>query len=1096
MKSLLVTLSLPLLPVCATPAALQGAASEPQADSEAQEDAEEPPLDAGLLAGLKLRGIGPALMSGRISDLAIDPRNPNVWYVAVGSGGVWKTENAGTTWRSIFDGQGSYSIGCVSLDPSDPDVLWVGTGEDVGGRHVGFGDGVYRSRDGGGSFDQLGLEASEHIAEILVDPRDSDVVYVAAQGPLWSSGGERGLFKTVDGGATWENVLSAGEWTGVTAVCMDPRDPDVLIAATHQRHRTVAALLNGGPESGLHKSTDGGATWRKLSSGLPGEDMGKIGLALSPQDPDVVYASIELADREGGTYVSEDAGESWEKRSDYMSGGTGPHYYQELWADPHREGTLYHANVRLGRSEDGGRTWGTVANENKHVDNHAVAFHPTDPEFLLVGCDGGLYRSSDRGATWSFFSNLPLTQFYKLDVDYDWPVYHVVGGTQDNNTQYGPVRTLTRNGIANRDWRITIGGDGHDNAIDPENPDILYCESQQGYIRRFDRRTGESLDVRPQPESGEEDLHFNWDSPILISPHSNERVYFASNRLYRSDDRGNSWTAISGDLSRGLDRLTLPIMGRVWSVDAVWDLYAMSKYGNVTSISESPLVPGLLYVGTDDGLVQVSEDGGASWRREESFADVPAGAFVNDVKADRFDADTVYATFDDHKRGDYAPYVAVSRDRGRTWTSLAGDLPERHLVWRIEQDHVSPSLLFLGTEFGLFTSLDGGGRWIHLKGDAPTIPFRDLAIQRREDDLVGATFGRSFWVLDDYTPLRELSDELVEDSEFHLFAVQDALLYLEDDVLGGEKGSQGDGYFNAPNPPHGATFTYYVRDGWRSSEDERKEREGELAKEGEDTPYPGWEALAAEAREEASEVFFEIRDAAGELVRRVEGETGEGLHRVTWDLRHAAYTAGGRGPLALPGAHVVQAFVRHRSQTRALGEPRGFELVPVGDPAVPRQDRAAVLAFQDGLGELQRTVQAAVAVLDEGLAQAAAARELILEDARLPRELLDQARSVELALNAARESLVGDSTPERRSGRTRPSIRGRLQSALYGTLGQTSGPTATHRRQAELARSEYATAEAAVRRAVETELAALLAALDAAGAAWTPGRAIPALGGR
>ena len=749
---------------------------------------------------------------------------------------------------------------------------------------------------------------------------------------------------------------------------------------------------------------------------------------------------------------------------------------------------------------DGGRTWVGRRNENKHVDNHAVAFHPTDPDFLLVGCDGGLYRSYDRGETYQFVANLPLTQFYKVDVDYDWPVYHVVGGTQDNNTQYGPVRTLTENGIANRDWRITIGGDGHDCAIDPEDPDVIYCESQQGYLRRFDRRTGESVDIRPQPEAGEDDLRFNWDSPILISPHSHTRIWFGSKRLYRSDDRGDSWTAVSGDLSRALDRFTLPLMGRVWSIDAAWDLYAMSEYGNITSISESPVQEGLVYVGTDDGLIQVTEDGGGSWRRIESFPGLPDMAFVNDVKADLFDADTVYATFDDHKNGDFAPYVLKSSDRGRSWTSIASDLPERHLVWRIEQDHVAPELLFLGTEFGIFTSLDGGGHWLPLKGGAPTIPFRDLAIQRRENDLVGATFGRSFWVLDDYAPLRELSEERLENEEFLLFDVRPALLYEPDDRLGGLRGSQGDAYYVADNPPYGATFTYYLRDALQTAEEQRTEREKELAAEGADTPYPGWDALKEEDREEAPSLFFEVRDASGELVDRVAGETGAGLHRTSWELHYAPFTAdeGSRwrpsqGPLVAPGRYTVQAYQRRGSSTRPLGEARSFDVVPVREPALERQDRAATLAFQMEVGELQRAITGTLAVLDEALEQVAAARDVVAGDRRSGLELLDRARAVELALLDAREALVGDPTAEERSGPTRPSVRSRVQTAYWGTLGQTYGPTATHRRQAEIARAEYERVIGDVRQAVERDLAALLDALDDAGTPWTPGRPIPVL---
>lgn len=1086
MKSLL-PIALLVLPACTLPAHAQ------TADGDAPAADEGPKLDAGLLSGLALRGIGPALMSGRIADIAIDPEQPNTWYVAVGSGGVWKTSNAGTTWKPIFDGQASYSIGCVTLDPNDHDTLWVGTGEAVGGRHVGFGDGVYRSRDGGASFENLGLKASEHIAKIVVDPRDSDVVWVAAQGPLWSEGGERGLFVTRDGGATWTCVLAAGPWTGVTDVVLDPRDPDVMLAATHQRHRSVAALVNGGPESGIHKSIDGGATWREVESGLPSEDMGKIALVHEPRDPDTVYATIELAGRTGGVWASLDGGESWEKRSDYTAGGTGPHYYQEIWADPHREGVLYHANVVLGRSVDGGRTWQNVGNESKHVDNHAVAFHPADPDFVLVGCDGGLYVSRDFAANWSYVPNLPLTQFYKLDVDYDWPVYHVIGGTQDNSTQYGPTRTLSENGISNRDWRLVLGGDGHDNAIEPGNPDVLYGESQQGYIHRIDRRTGERVSVRPMPEAGEEDLRFNWDSPILISPHDDARVWFGAKKLFRSDDRGDSWRAVSGDLSRGLDRFTLPLMGRVWSIDALWDLMAMSEYGNITSISESPVVPGLLYVGTDDGLIQVSEDGGANWRRVDSIAGLPEMAFVNDVKADRFDADTVFAAFDDHKHGDFAPYLFVSRDRGRTWSSLVGDLPERHLVWRIEQDHVEPRLLFLGTEFGIFTSLDAGEHWIGLTGNAPTIPFRDLAVQRRESDLVGASFGRSFWVLDDYAPLRELSAERIE-REFWLFEVRDALLYEPDDTLGGRQGSQGNGFYVADNPPFGAVFTTYLRDGLKTLAETRKEAEAKVAKEGGDTPYPGWEALEAEDREEAPAVWFEVRDATGALVRRVDGPIAKGIARTAWDLRHAPLgSAGGRGPYVVPGEYTVQAFLRQGSSTRALAEARTFEVVRATEPTLPRVPPAETLAFQRELGELDRVTTAVVATLDGALAELASARSVARADARVGRELFDELRRVEDALTEARWALVGNPTAENRFGPTRPSIRGRLQTALYGTMGQTHGPTATMRRQAEIARDELAAAHAAAKQAVEVDLVALKAKLDAAGAAWSEGRGIPPL---
>lgn len=1049
----------------------------------------EKKLNSGALSALSFRSIGPALMSGRISDVAVDAQQPNTWYAAAGSGGLWKTVNAGTTWSPIFEGKDSYSIGCVTISPHDRHTIWLGTGEAVGGRHVGFGDGVYRSQNGGLSWENVGLKSSEHIAKIVVDPRDPHFVYVAAQGPLWSGGGERGLYKTTNGGRTWTQILAGGPYTGVTDVLIDPRNPDVLYAATHQRQRTVWALINGGPESGIHKSTDGGVSWTALKQGLPGGDLGKIGLELSPQNPDVVYATIELAGGAGGFWRSADGGASWSKQSDYVSGGTGPHYYQELWSDPHRAGSVYQANVVLGRTDDEGATWQGIGNDNKHVDNHAVAFHPTDPDFLLVGCDGGLYVSRDRGLSFHYFANLPLTQFYKVDVDYDWPVYHVVGGTQDNATQYGPARTLNSQGIRNEDWRVLIGGDGHDCAIEPSNPDIVYCESQEGFLRRFDRLTGESIDIRPRPASGEEDFRFNWDSPIHLSPHSISRVYFGSKVLHRSDDHGSSWTTVSPDLSRGENRLTLKVMGRTWSVDALWDLRAMSQYGNITSISESPVVEGLIYAGTDDGLIQVTEDGGQTWRRCDRMGETPEYAFVNDVKADRFDPDVVYAVLDHHKSGDFSPYVVRSSDRGRTWTSIAGDLPARHLAWRIIQDHVKPELLFLGTEFGVFCSLSGGSTWLKMSAGLPVIPCRDLEIQRRENDLVVATFGRGFYVLDDFSPLRELTEERLAE-EFLLFAPRPALHFVENDLLGGEKGSQGDSYFNAPNPESGAVFTYYLRDALRSLKEQRKEEEGKLKKEGADVPTPSWEALKAEERESTPELWLEISDASGELVSRVAGSTGAGMHRVAWNLNYADSAARGRRP-APPGTYTARAFRRQAEVTTALGAAVSFEVKAVGTSALPPMERSAALAFHQDLLELQRQVQGTRRVLDAALAEVREILDLLRTDRRATPEWRAEARRLEIALLDALEILTGDNSRTNYGHESTPAILGRVQNVLFGVLGVTQGPTGTQQEQFRMARQDYDAAIAGIRQLVEQEVAALKQSLDTAGMPWTRGRAIP-----
>ncbi|MEO0629552.1 MAG: glycosyl hydrolase, partial [Planctomycetota bacterium] len=939
-------------------------------------------MSAATFKGLALRSIGPALMSGRVADLAVHPDDQSTWYVAVGSGNLWKTTNAGTTCNPIFDDQGSYSIGCVTVDPNNPETIWVGTGEDVSGRHVGYGDGVYRSRDGGKSWENLGLEDSEHIGMIVVDPRDSDTVYVAAEGPLWSPGGDRGLYKTSDGGVNWELILSGGEYTGVNELHLDPRDPDVMYAITHQRFRNVAALINGGPESGIHKSTDGGETWRELTNGIPSEDKGKIGLAVSPINPDIVYATVELAHREGGFYRSSDGGESWTKGADYVSGGTGPHYYQELYACPHKLDRVYQMDVRLHVTEDGGKTFRSIGSPHKHVDNHAMAFDPNDPDYLLVGCDGGLYQSWDLGETWKYTANLPLTQFYKVAVDYDEPFYNVVGGTQDNATQHGPSRTDNIHGIRNSDWMITVFGDGHQPAIDPTNPDIIYSQWQQGNLVRHDRATGEIVYIQPQPAEDEETDRFNWDAPILISPHDPETLYFASQRVWRSDDRGETWAAISGDLSRGLDRFEQPMMGRVWSFDAIWDLYAMSKYGTVTSLSESPLQAGLIYAGTDDGLVHITEDGGETWRRAGALPDVPEFSFVNDIKADLHDSNTVYICLDNHKAGDFSPYVLVSTDRGTTWSPIVGDLPERHLAWRLVQDHIKPELLFLGTEFGVFFSVDRGQQWIKLEGGVPNIPFRDLAIQTRENDLVGATFGRGFYVLDDYSPLREVSaDSLEQDAE--LFPVRDAWWYIPRRTLGyGRKASQGHAFYVAPNPPFGATFTYYLKDDLQTRKQIRTESEKEVAEEGGDTPSPGWDALREEELEPDPAVVLTVRDAKGNVVRHVTGPTTKGIHRVSWSLTYPSTTSWSEsegpgedppvvgawddGVLATPGTYTVHLATRVDGTLVDSGKSRPFEVIPLHDGGtLPGATPNEFASFNQELATLQRTVASVRSALAE-----------------------------------------------------------------------------------------------------------------------------------
>ena len=1066
-------------------------------------------LTAKTFAGLELRSIGPALMSGRIADIAVHPRDQSTWYVAVGSGGVWKTENAGTTWMSIFDGQPSYSIGCITLDPKRPETVWVGTGENVGGRHVGYGDGVYRSLDGGTTWEQRGLATSEHIGNIVVHPEDSNVVYVASQGPLWSAGGERGLFKTTDGGANWEKILGGGDYTGVNEVRMHPEAPDVLLATTHQRFRNVAALINGGPESGIHKSTDGGKTWRELTNGIPEDDKGKIGLAISPQDPDVVYATIELAHRKGGFFRSTDGGETWEKRNDYISGATGPHYYQEIFASPHKFDRVYQMDNRLQATEDGGKTFHQIPEVHKHGDNHAMAFDPNDPNYLLVGSDGGLYESWDLGATWKFVANLPVTQFYKVAVDNDEPFYNIYGGTQDNSTQGGPSRTDNDTGIRNSDWFITVFADGHQPAVDPTNPDIVYSEWQEGNLVRYDRKTGEVVYIQPQPDQGEPAERWNWDSPILISPHDPARLYFASQRVWRSDDRGDSWRPISGDLSKGEDRLTLPMMGRVWSYDAIWDLWAMSNFANVTSLAESPHVEGLIYAGTDDGLLQVTEDGGGTWRKVDvRELGVPEASFVNDVKADLYDADTVYVALDNHKAGDFRPYLVKSTDRGRTWTSIAGDpdkggLPARHLVWRLVQDHVRKDLLFAGTEFGLFFTLDGGGRWIELIGGAPNIPFRDLAIQKRENDLVGATFGRGFYVLDDYTPLRHVSQETLE-QEAELFPVKDAWWYVPKRPLIGPKGSQGDAFYTAANPPFGAVITYYLSEDATTRFERRREKEKKIAEEGGDNPYPGWDEVRLEALEEAPGIVLTVRDASGAVVRRLSGPAKAGFHRVAWDLRYpsdAAWTPpgadegwnplGSAGTLAAPGTYTVSLARRLDGRLEDLGKTQSFRAVPLRKGTLEGMPPARMVAALREVAEVQRAANAAVAAAGETGRRLAAIRETLMRSTVGDTALGGEVRELERRLAEIRMGLSGHQQKSDLGETQPPAVMGRLQAIGFGTGFSTYGPTPHHQRNFEIAKQELARLSQALRQLTDVDLPALGKKLDAAGVPWTPGRSVP-----
>ena len=1077
---------------------------------------DEPKPDPGFneptFKGLAMRGIGPAFMSGRIADIVLDPEDPSTWYVAVGSGGVWKTENAGTTWTPIFDDESSYSIGCITIDPNNSNTIWVGSGENVSGRHVGYGDGVYRSRDGGQNWENMGLPNSEHVGMIRVDLRDSNTIFVAAQGPLWSGGGDRGLFKSTDGGQNWRKVLGDGlgntdaddQYTGVSEVHMDPRNPDVMYAVAWQRLRNVAVVMDGGPGTGIHKSEDGGETWRQLTEGLPEEMMGKTGLAISPQNPDVIYATIELANRTGGFWRSADGGETWEKMNEYLSGGTGPHYYQELFASPHQFDRVYQMDVQMHVTENGGADFTKLDHESKHSDHHAMAFRADDENYLLVGTDGGIYESVDLGETWRFVNNLPLTQFYKVAVDYDEPFYNVYGGTQDNNSQGGPSRTDNRVGIRNSDWFITLFADGHQSAVDPNNPDIVYAEWQQGNLTRYDRRTGENVYIRPQAAAGEAPDRYNCDSPILISPHDSKTIYFGTQRVWQSGDHGDTWQAISGDLTRSENRVRRPVMGRTWSYDSPWDVYAMSMFNTITSLSESPKVEGLIYVGTDDGLIQITEDNGQNWRTIDKLPGVPSRFFVNDIKADLHDPDTVYVVVDDHKSGDFSPYILKSDNRGRSWKSIAGNLPERHVLWRVVQDHVKPGLMFLGTEFGVFFTLNGGGSWTKLKGGAPNIPFRDLVIQSRENDLVGATFGRSFYVLDDYSPLRMVTDSMLKEGNV-LFPVRAARWYVPRRPLGcGEPncvGSQGDAFFTAPNPEFGATFTYYLANGFKSSKDTRREAEKVREAENQNVAFGDWDTILDEDREDEPAIVFTVKNSNGAIVRQIEASAEAGFQRVSWDLRFPALQPWmpevegeehdeGAGVLVVPGKFTVAMHKRVDGVLTEIGQSQSFDVVSIRpDPVLPGSTQEQRVVFETQVDELLRAAVGSVASIDEIVLELDAVK-VTLERSTTDGSLYEIANSIQQALKAARDRLSNNEKRGVYNDLDEMTVQTRLQHARFSPTVGVYGPTPEQRESLRIARALYDEVVVGLATLVDTEYAGLKEAMDAAKVPWTPGRGI------
>ncbi len=1055
------------------------------------------------LAGMPLRNIGPALISGRVSHFVFNPRKKHEFYVATASGGIWKTSNNTLTWDPVFDHEGSYSVGTMAMDPNNPLILWVGSGENNSQRSVAFGDGVYKSVDGGKTWKNVGLKESGHIAQIWINPSDSDHVRISAQGPLWNGGGDRGLYETRDGGGSWERLLAVDEYTGANEFVVDPRNPDHIVASTYQRHRHVWVLINGGPGSGLHKSTDGGKTWRELKSGLPKEQMGRIGLAGAPSAPDTMYAIIEANDKEKGVYRSTDFGESWHKQSGYMT--SSPQYYNEIVVDPHNPDRVYSMSTFTNVSEDGGKSFSPLSVKFRHVDDHALWIDPDDTDHLYIGGDGGVYETWDRGQTWRHVRNLPIAQFYRIQPDNDTPFYNVCGGTQDNNSLCAPTRTTTVHGITNTDWRIILGGDGYEPQIDPTNPNIIYTQYQYGGLARFDKRTGERVYITPHPGADELQYKWNWNTPLLISPHNPRRLYYGAEKLFVSDDRGDSWRVISPDLTRQVDRNTLKVMGRVWSVDSIAKNDSTSMYGSLIGISESPLTPGLIAVGSDDGVISVTEDGGENWRSVEKFAKVPKHAYISDVQTSLHDADRIYATIDNHKRGDFKPYVLVSNDRGRSWQSISGNLPERGSAHTLVEDHLNPDLLFVGTEFGVFFTQNRGKDWTELSA-LPTIAVRDLEIQRRENDLVIGTFGRGVYILDDYSALRTPRSAL--DNAATLFPTRDSWLYIEGDLYyDREKGSSGSAFFTASNPPYGVVFSYHLKDAYKSAKDTRRAAESKIEKDGGDTPYPDWDTLRAEDREDDPALWLVVRNAQGEVIKRVPASNRAGYQRVNWDMRLSPpdavslnqpgfvpyWVTPPMGPLATPGEYSVELVLRQNQQLTTLAEAQNFTLKSLDNSPEISRNPAAVQAFQKRAAELQRTLEGArgkISELDERIKHLKKALELTPAS---DEPMQQQLHGLETRLQDLRVHMYGDRSVASRNEPVKWSISNRVFNVYGGIIESQSDVGGNYRASADIAEAQLRQALSDLQ-AIDTDLLQFEQRVEAIGAPWTPGR-MPALKG-
>jgi photosystem II stability/assembly factor-like uncharacterized protein len=1003
---------------------------------------------------LKMRAIGPAIMMGRIDDLAVVESDPKTIYFGAATGGVWKTTDAGMTWKPLFDKEPNMSIGALAIAPSNPSVVWVGTGEANNRQSSSWGDGVYKSTDGGHTWSHMGLDDTQAIGRIVVDPTNPEVVYVAALGHLWGPNEERGLFKTTDGGKTWQKVLFINDDTGVSDVAIDPQSPNILYAAAYERRRTVWGFNGGGPGGGIYKTTDAGATWKKLTSGLPEGDIGRIGLSVYRKDPNIVYAEVQAA--KGGIFRSENKGLTWKKMS---STDPRPSYFSQIRVDPNNDLRIWLGGVALFYSEDGGKSFSTQRSRQVHSDFHAIWIDPNNSNYMVVGCDGGVYVSRNGGKDWDHLNVVPLGQIYEVGYDNQHP-YHVCAGFQDNAEWCGPSRTWFLRGIVNSDWHMVGGGDGFYVKPDPSDPDTVYTESQDGGLIRRNLRTNEARSIRPVPASSTAPPYrFNWNSPLIISSRNHNTIYYGGNYLFKSTDRGDTWTRLGPDLTNNVDRNTLPILGKLPSKDTLSLNDGVEWWPTITAISESPLDAQVLWVGTDDGNLQVTRDGGGHWSNVASrVPGVPKGTYVSRIVASKYAEGTAFVAFDGHRSNDFHVYLFKTTDYGQTWHSIANGLPDRAGTIHVIRQHPSdPNLLFAGAEFGAFFSVDGGEHWNRLGMGLPNVRVDDIEIQPRENDLIIGTHGRSIYILDDLTAIEQLNDKVLGE-DLHVFPIRPAVSWrmYQNSWFTGQQ------VFAGPNPPYGALIDFYLKS--KPAKDEK--------------------------------VKITVLDSAGKVVREIDDAKAEaGINRTNWDLRYnppvkptaeqleaqeqGFFFGGSRGPLVEPGAYTVKVSLGDNSQTQTVKVEEDPRIEITAAARTARHD--AIMRLYD----LYKTAdhgQKLMVGLKKSLNDALAAWKK--PDApKIPDAIRKQAEELSKKVDALHGKFVseggfGAGGPLHYTPPPLPMQIGRL---MFQLEGYTGAPTTSENEQIADVSKQLTAATAALDKLVNTDLARLNKALNDAG---------------